>query len=187
MARRQENIKNKILNIKNDAQIDDRPDDKKSGKVELKVRIKKVKKQKVVKVEKGAEAHKSEKNKVTRIVNPEIIEKDKRMIMWTGIIFFIVLIIGLWLMNIKSILRINSSSQSKDASSQINWDSFRDELNKTMTQIKQNLSEINQLQTANQVSSSTGAQPSLTPNQVNQLKSNLLENVIKENATTTIK
>ncbi len=188
MARGLENIKNKISNIKNDTQIEDRPNDKKSGKVELKVRIKKVKKQKVAKVEKGAEASVKELKRgkfVGREIDQERMEKDKRLIMWSGIIFFIVLIIGFWLMNIKSILQINSFSQNKGSSSQINWNSFRDELNKTMTEIKQRLSEINQLQQTNQPSSSSQARPSLTPDQVNRLKNNLLENVIKEKATTT--
>jgi len=120
-------------------------------------------------------------------LDPDKVEKDKRLIMWTGITFFIVLIIGFWLMNIKSILRINPVSQSVDSSSQINWNSFREELNKTMTQIKQNLSEINQLRQADQATSSTVTQPSLTPDLVNQLKNNLLESVIKEKATSTNK
>jgi len=187
MARRKEKLKTQISNLKTDAE------NANFKKVNLQVKVVKnniPKKISKTKKEGRVEALVKESKRrkfIGREIDQEKIEKDKKLIMWSGIIFFIVLIIGFWLMNSKSILRINSSSQNKDSSSQIKWNSFKDELNKTMTQIKQQLSEINQLQSANQISSSSQAQPSLTPDQVNQLKNNLLENVIKEKATTTIK
>ena len=179
--------------ISSEAEIDNNTEIVMPKKVNLQVKVIKNKlSKKISKTKKEGQVEATVKEPkrqkfVGREIDQERMEKDKRLIMWSGIIFFIVLIIGFWLMNIKSILRINSSSQSKDSNGQINWNSFRDELNKTMVEIKQRLSEINQLQQVNQLSSSTDAQSSLTPDQVNQLKNNLLENVSKEKATTTIK
>jgi len=101
-------------------------------------------------------------------IDEEKIERGKRLFMWVGVgcvmaIFFVV-----WLFNLKYQFRINSQSGGKNT---FNWQETKAELDKAMGQVKQGLAEIKQLQK----NSAPAAPPELTPEQINLLKSKLID------------
>ena len=77
---------------------------------------------------------------------------DKRLIMWSGISFFMVLILLFWFLNIKNVFRNIKDSSSP---SQFSWSEISDEFDKTMKQIKQGVDELKQLGMIANTSTST--------------------------------
>ncbi|MEK7203198.1 MAG: hypothetical protein AAB653_02670 [Patescibacteria group bacterium] len=86
------------------------------------------------------------------VFNSEKIEQDKKMVMIAGITFFMALIISLWLLNIKNIFQINFL---KTNDNKFNWKETKEELAGAMDEIKKNIKEIKNLQSAVFTSSSS--------------------------------
>ena len=83
----------------------------------------------------------------------EKIERDKKLMMWTGVSFFMVLILGFWILNIKSIFK-----EAKDVgnnSSRFEWNKITNEFDQTMEQIKKGLEELKQMNITDNISTST--------------------------------
>lgn len=67
--------------------------------------------------------------------------RDKKLIMWSGISFFMILILLFWFLNIKNVFRNIKDSSSP---SQFSWSEISDEFDETMKQIKQGINELKQ-------------------------------------------
>jgi len=71
----------------------------------------------------------------------ENIERDKKLMMWAGVCFFMVLILFFWIINIKSVFNIKEVNNVNNKS-QFNWQEITDNFNKTMDEIKNIKSEM---------------------------------------------
>jgi hypothetical protein len=187
MPRRQKNIKNKILNIKNNETETDDQVIKKNGKINLKVRIKKEKKREKFVAVKVAEEKRdvSKKEKVKKAVDPEKEERDKRMIMWLGIAFFMVLIIGFWFYNINSIFR--TSNLADKQVSDFDWEKIKNEFKKATDEVKKNMAEIKKIQAPELQNTLPNSENGTEQNEINLLKQRLLEAASSTIATSTVK
>jgi len=108
---------------------------------------------------------------IESVINKNRQEQDKRFLMWTGVIFFMVLIFAFWLFNFKNIFQLNKPQQIKEAN---NWQEVKDELSKTMAEIKASFSQLNQV-INNQSAKLLPNQSLVNQQQLEQLKDNLLE------------
>lgn len=88
----------------------------------------------------------SNKRKNTKIedenIHEEFVERDKRLIMWTGVTFFMVLILFVWITNTKKIF--NTISTNEDVE-EFNWDEIRKGFDETMNDFKEGMEELNNL------------------------------------------
>lgn len=90
-------------------------------------------------------------------------EFHKKMIMWTGITFFMVLILTIWLSNTKQVFEETAASKSQDKE----LGEIFGELNSAITELKSGFEELGNLQ--------------IEPNKIeNNLPSNLEEDMIEE-------
>jgi type II secretory pathway component PulM len=81
-------------------------------------------------------------------------ERDKRMILWTGVTFFMAVIFIFWIFNLKSTFKQIESENVGD--SDFNWNEITDGFGKTMDEMKENLAEIKEFaETADEASTST--------------------------------
>jgi len=83
----------------------------------------------------------------------EKVERDKKLMMWAGVSFFMVLILALWVLNIKSIFK--EVKNPVNNSSRFEWNKISDEFGQTMEQIKKGLSELKQIDLENKISTTT--------------------------------
>jgi len=139
---------------------------KKSKKIELKVRVKnqpkkeaepeieevkeevapiekpdkkkvKTKKERVKK-----EALSSPKEEKGRIIY-ENTEKDRRLIMWTAVIFFMILIGAGWIYNAKKVFKETKTEGSEESVLNLdNWDKMTGELSEKIAQMKEDLASL---------------------------------------------
>ncbi|KKR21650.1 MAG: hypothetical protein UT48_C0005G0023 [Parcubacteria group bacterium GW2011_GWE2_39_37] len=118
------------------------------------------------------------------------IDHDKKIIMWSGVTFFMILIFGFWLFNISLVFKRQPISEAK---SQLNIEDITENFNKTMEEINKNLNEYDGLKTASSseiapstntapstvlpdtANSSTSSEPVVTSEEINQLKMQLKE------------
>ena len=129
-----------------------------------------------------------------KIIDYVKIDHDKRIIMWSGVSFFMVVIFGFWLFNISLVFKRQPVSEAK---SQLNIEDITENFNKTMEEINKNLNKYDSLtatSSPSEIASSTGATSSavlpdtesststpssaestVTPEEINQLKMQLRE------------
>ncbi|MBI4812589.1 hypothetical protein HY798_04120 [Candidatus Falkowbacteria bacterium] len=67
-------------------------------------------------------------------------ERDKKLIMWSGIVFFMVVILAGWIFSMKKMFK---ETELKGSNSEINWVKMAQDLDKTMDEMKKGLSQIN--------------------------------------------
>lgn len=81
-------------------------------------------------------------------------ERDKRFILWSGVIFFMVVIFVFWVYNLKdSFRKIESENISQ---SEFNWSEITGDFGKSMEEMKENLAEIKEFtKTAEETATST--------------------------------
>lgn len=80
-------------------------------------------------------------------------EHDKKIMMWAGVSFFMILFVVLWVANMKNVFK--QVEQGKNNSEQFEWDKITDEFSRTMGQIKESLNELKQATTVDPTASST--------------------------------
>jgi len=106
--------------------------------------------------------------------------QSKRMLMWIGIIFFMILILGGWVLNLKNTFK--ASTVKEESEQEMNWSKMSSELSKTMAELKKGLNELKEVSKEN-----SAAKPkeemNLSPEEINKLKDKLESN--KYNANTT--
>ncbi len=92
--------------------------------------------------------------------------------MITGVTFFMVLIIGFWLLNIKNIFQLDPAKVSKN---NFNWTEMKKELNDIIIGAKTNIEEIKNLQQT--ASSSLPQTNQVEEKNIGLLKEHLMEKV----------
>ncbi len=91
-------------------------------------------------------------------------DSHKRLAMWTGVIFFMVLIFFIWVYNIKATFRQTIDKSGKE---EINLNQFTDDFKKTFDKIKSNFSEIKENLKA------TSTKPAIKEEEIAELKNKL--------------
>ncbi|MEA3464348.1 MAG: hypothetical protein U9R14_04750 [Patescibacteria group bacterium] len=77
-----------------------------------------------------------------RHIDPKKIERDKRLMMWAGVVFFMVLICSVWIFNLKNVFRINQIKNTNSSAVE-EWDKIADEFGKSWAKVKQGMNELN--------------------------------------------
>jgi hypothetical protein len=98
------------------------------------------------------------------------LERQKQLIMWGGITFFMILIICLWVYNIKQVINITP----KSSASNIDINSMSDDISSRMRQLKDNLAEIKKfsaIASSTEAASSSPASGSIASNSAELKKS----------------
>lgn len=69
------------------------------------------------------------------------IERNKRMVMWAGVTFFMILILAFWIFNLKTVFRapVNNASSPQQ---EFSWSEMTDEFKSTMEQMRKDLDEF---------------------------------------------
>ncbi len=138
---------------------------------------------KIVKLE-GEKDIKDIRAEIERAVK---LERDKRLILWSGVTFFMVVIFVFWIFNLKQTFKQIESSNSQNQ--EFNLNKITDDFSKTMEEMKGNLADIKEFaEIPAEVSTSTEdkigtSSPFVQPNQeeIDELKARLeeLENRIE--------
>jgi len=76
-----------------------------------------------------------------RIVSMEV-EKEKRLIMIFGVIFFMILIGSVWLYNIKKVIQSSSVGKNNEQAGSISWQEMTDEITNKIDELKTGLEDI---------------------------------------------
>lgn len=114
-------------------------------------------------------------------------ERDKKLIMWSGVTFFMILILAVWAFNVKNSIK---ASEPKNNGQDINWVQMTEQLNQTMQEMKKNLADLKNVNNAPaapenaaalppqaEVSSSTSTLPTnddkVSPEEILKLKTQL--------------
>ena len=170
---------------------------KRKAKKEKEEVIKKVKQQEK-KIKKQPKVEKPSFAKATagKQVDLEKIERDKRLMMWAGVTFFMVLIFGAWVFNLKNIFKTTENTDINNSAVQ-EWDKIADEFTKTLEKVKEGMAELKEIETEEEgrdIFSETATTSDdavvFEDDEINELKKRLeeLENQIKadeEQATST--
>jgi cytoskeletal protein RodZ len=84
----------------------------------------------------------NKKNKLWKggVINKRI-ERDKRLMMWSGVVFFMILISFFWLYNTKQVFQKTSRENRTDFSFS-NWSEMTEEISDKMNQLKDDLEGI---------------------------------------------
>lgn len=100
-------------------------------------------------------------------------DSHKRLAMWTGVIFFMVLIFFVWVYNIKATFRAPANNNKE---SDLSWDKISEDFKKTMGEVKENIADLKSaVQTA-----TTTEERQLSEEEIEELKEKLevMENKI---------
>ncbi len=109
----------------------------------------------------------------------ERIEKDKRLIMWSGVTFFMALILTLWVFNMKTVFK---SVEGENEPAGFEWRETTNELSKTINEFKTNWNEIKvESNLNNTVDSENASSSELTKDEIEELKIKIEELEIKLN------
>ncbi|MBU4347093.1 hypothetical protein KKF23_00865 [Patescibacteria group bacterium] len=104
-------------------------------------------------------------------------EREKGLIMYTGIAFFMILIISVWIFNMKSVFK-STKAKTGDNTAQAQLNEITDEFSKNMEQIKEGLKEIKSLEKNSSAQNETSLKDSaekINPDEIEKLKEKLEE------------
>jgi hypothetical protein len=94
-------------------------------------------------------------------------DSHKRLAMWTGVIFFMVLVFAVWVYNIKATFRAPADNNKE---SDFSWDKISEDFKKAMGDIKENISEI---KSTVKTATTTEEAPQLSKEEIEKLKEKL--------------
>jgi len=83
----------------------------------------------------------------------EKIERDKTLMMWAGVSFFMVLISAFWVLNIKSVFK--GTKEARENPQKFEWEKITNEFDQTIEQIKEGLVELKQINVMDDISTTT--------------------------------
>ena len=172
--------------------IKDVEKDKEQAVKKIKQQEKKIKKQPKVIKPSFAKAtvvrrHSFERRSAGKQVDPEKIEQDKRLMMWAGVAFFMVLIFGVWIFNLKNVFKTTENINTNNSAVQ-EWDKIADEFTKTLEKVKEGMAELKEVETEeegrdifSEIATSTDDAVISEDDEIEELKKRLkeLENQIK--------
>ncbi|MDD5071140.1 MAG: hypothetical protein PHQ42_00130 [Patescibacteria group bacterium] len=132
-------------------------------KIKLKVKVQKTPKAKAEreigraqeKIESREKSEKPVKREIgkPRLFQDEKIERDKKLMMWAGVSFFMVLIFAGWVLNMRSVFR--GAKEARNNYRQFEWDKLTGDFGQTIEQIKKGLEELKQVSVIDNISTST--------------------------------
>jgi len=94
-----------------------------------------------------------ESKKIILSGQEEKIERDKKLMMWAGVSFFMVLILAFWILNIKNIFK--ETKEARENPQKFEWGKITDEFGQTIEQIKEGLTELKQASITDNISTTT--------------------------------
>ena len=111
------------------------------------VRKEKIKKEKKIKEKKPRKPEKKIRAKAEKTDKGKIIyektEKERRLIMWVGVIFFMILIAGGWIYNAKKVFKETKLEGSEESVFNFeDWEKMTSELGEKMSQMKDDLKSL---------------------------------------------
>lgn len=121
-------------------------------------------------------------------IDSEKIEREKRLIMRAGIAFFMILIISVWIFNMKSVFK-STRAKTGDNTAQVQLNEITDEFSKNMEQLKQGLEEIKSLKENSSPQNETSLKDNaenINPDEIEKLKKKLEELEIEAASSTDI-
>jgi len=95
-------------------------------------------------------------------ISHEKVERDKRLMMWAGVAFFMVLIFGVWIFNLKNIFKTTEIKNTNNSAVQ-EWDKIADEFSKTLEKVKEGMAELKDETTDPSVGSGQDQQQTTDP------------------------
>lgn len=105
------------------------------------------------------------------------VEREKKLIMHTGIAFFMILIISVWIFNMKTVFK-STKAETGDNAARTQLNEITDEFSKNMERIKQELKEIKSLEKnssdQNEAARESGGEK-INPDEIEKLKKKLEE------------
>ncbi|MDP3043144.1 MAG: hypothetical protein Q8N21_01965 [bacterium] len=107
----------------------------------------------------------------------ETVEREKKLIMYTGIAFFMILIVSVWIFNIKNVFE-STKAKTGDNTARVQLNEITDEFSKNMEQIKEGLKEIKSLEKNSSAQNETSLKDSaekINPDEIEKLKEKLEE------------
>lgn len=108
-------------------------------------------------------------------------EQERVFFMRAAIACIMIALFVVWIFNLKHQFKVNAV---KDDNKNFNWEQTKEELNKAMSQVKEGIAEIKQINDNAQKTESE--KPELTEEQINLLKGKLINTVASTTATSTI-
>jgi hypothetical protein len=105
------------------------------------------------------------------------VEREKKLIMCAGTAFFMILIISVWIFNMRSVFK-STKAKTGDNTAQVQLNEITDEFSKNMEQIKQGLKEIKSLEKDASAQNETSLKDSaekINPDEIEKLKEKLEE------------
>ena len=109
-------------------------------------------------------------------------EQKNKLVMWVCIGCIMLAFFIAWIFNLKNEFKASVKNISGNG---LNWSQARAELDKTMDQVKQGIAQIKKIQ--ENATSTPLKEKELTPEQINSLKSRLLQEIATSTASSTIK
>ncbi|MFA6106404.1 MAG: hypothetical protein WC745_01880 [Patescibacteria group bacterium] len=88
--------------------------------------------------------------------NPEEVEKNKRLVMWSGVTFFMLAIIVIWVLNIKNIFQATPETAKSD----FNWEEISDNFSRSMEEAKKGIDEVKDIASEENATSTPAVLPS---------------------------
>lgn len=163
---------------------------KRTKKVSLKVRVGETKKAaRPTETEKPKREIESRELAAEATKHSAKLEREKKLIMWSGVSFFMVLIFAFWLFNVREIFNNGKGGASPAKEQQFNLEEITDRFNESMKEVRQNLSQFDSLATTSVSVSGPAATTSgeLSQEEIRALKSRLeeLENKLNSQASGT--
>lgn len=82
-------------------------------------------------------------------------ERDKKLLMWIGVTFIMLIVLVVWIYNLKSMFR--EQAKQNQTGKELNIDQISEQFNKTMEEVSSNLNKLNEISLASSTMASTSA------------------------------
>jgi hypothetical protein len=78
---------------------------------------------------------------ITKTNKPVKTDKDKRFLMWSGVIFFMIIIFAVWIFNLRSVFKTSRESNINDSAFE-EWEKISDDFSETLEKVKEGMSQL---------------------------------------------
>lgn len=130
------------------------------------------KKSKKLKIRLGTKKKTSRDDSLVILENKtETVDKKKLLLLRAGVAGVMIIFFIVWIFSLKYQFKTNANNNSRNS---FNWEQTKTELDQAMSQVKQSIKEIKQIQAA-KPQNTLPRQPELTNEQIDLLKGKLME------------
>jgi hypothetical protein len=130
--------------------------EEKKSKITVRVNQERRRKKEIKKTAPSEELSQFEESRASKEPLPnqkDRIERDKKLMMWAGVSFFMILILGFWVLNIKSVFK--GATEARENPQKFEWGKITNEFDQTIEQIKEGLNELKQASVTDNISTTT--------------------------------